>query len=342
MTRIERLLKGDTIIYVAGRLFDIEEKIKSETLEAAVLAGVVDTAATLSLPVQKRVTFVPFRDTGQEDLAANDKTRRLFELDLVRLRRTDLLVSYIDGLAKDEGVCFEIGYAYAFGAAILLISTDFYDVELPNGQELPFDPLLCLAATRLIRRPRLAQADGSFRDILIASRAEAMAEVRRTVKELLIESYPQEVLANLAVPEFQGNQVFLDFGGPIYEWQELMQDKLEALVQPGGKLTFVRSSRYNSAVPSAQIAAAHDLATLVRAGVLVSCTDGDEAPAGTAFLQGVMCALGRPIWMYNSKRTALVAAGGYRMSRNLMLDYSATRVFRTLDSLAAALQTFVI
>ncbi len=141
-----------------------------------------------------------------------DKTRRLFELDLVRLRRATLLVSYIDGLAKDEGVCFEIGYAYASGAAILLISTDFFDVELPNGEKTPLDPLLCAAAT-----------------------------------PAAIEAGHQEV--------------FLDFGGTIYEWQELLQDELERMIQPKVGLTLVRARRYDTTSPRrAEEAAALDLA----------------------------------------------------------------------------------
>jgi nucleoside 2-deoxyribosyltransferase len=339
VTRIESLLRGDGIIYIAGRLFDIDDKLKSEALEEAILAGVSDAAELLGLPVERRVTFVPFRDASQEQLVLEGKTRRLFELDLVRLGRTTLLVSFIDGLAKDEGVCFEIGYAYATGSAILLISTDFFDIELPNGAEAPFDPLLCAAATRLIRQPRLAEVAGTFRDVLMASRTQVMAEVRATVRELVMGANAEQsmlvpVTKKIELPRV----VFLDFGGTVFEWQKLLQDDLGRLTQSNARLTLARSRRYDSATTATpEAAAAYDLAALAHADILVSCTDGDEAPAGTAFLQGVMCALGRPIWMYNSKRTAIRAAGGYRSSRNLMLDYSATRTFQTLSDLAAGL-----
>lgn len=339
MTRIERLLHGDAIIYIAGRLFDIDDKLKSENLEDAVLAGVRDVAGSRYLQVGRQPTFVPFRDAGQEELVVEDKTRRLFELDLVRLRRTTLLVSYIDGLAKDEGVCFEIGYAYASGAAILLISTDFFDVELPNGQETPLDPLLCAAATRLIRQPHLTGTGRTFREVLLESRAHVMQSVRAAVRELLGEPEAHQPKLRPAATEAGHREVFLDFGGTIYEWQELLQDELERMVQPKVGLTLVRARRYDTTSPrKPEEAAALDLATLVRASILVSCTDADEAPAGTAFLQGVMCALRRPVWMYNSKRTAIRAASDYRSSRNLMLDYSATRVFRSLKDLATALR----
>jgi nucleoside 2-deoxyribosyltransferase len=101
----------------------------------------------------------------------------------------------------------------------------------------------------------------------------------------------------------------------------------------------VRSRRYaeDRSLPL-HAAVQHDLTAAARATVVVTCTDSDEAPAGTAFLQGVRCALSRPVWMYNSKRTAIRAANDYRSSRNLMLDYSATRTFRRLSALAAGLR----
>ncbi|MGH4015731.1 MAG: nucleoside 2-deoxyribosyltransferase [Pseudonocardiaceae bacterium] len=196
MRRIERLAQGEGIIYVAGRLFDIDEKLKSEALEEAVLDGTRKAATTLALPIAQLPTFVPFRDAGQEELIVEDKTRRLFELDLARLRRTVLLVSYIDGLAKDEGVCFEIGYVYAIGGAILLISTDFCEIELPSGHTTPLDPLLHAAATRLIRRPRLVSTDATFRDSLLSSRAQVLADVQTATAELLIEPDARQARLN--------------------------------------------------------------------------------------------------------------------------------------------------
>jgi len=283
-------------------------------------------------------TFVPFRDAGQEELVVEDKTRHLFELDLGRLRRTVLLVSYIDGLAKDEGVCFEIGYVYASGGAILLISTDFYDVELPSGHLVPLDPLLSAVATRLIRQPRLAATGTTFRAQLEATRAQVLTDVRAATTELLLE--PATTLPHFDQPAADGPwEVYLEFGGAVYEWQSLLQEHLRRLVGQQNRLVFVRSRRYDpDSSLSPQRAAHHDLAAGARASIVVTCSDSDEAPAGTAFLQGVRSALGRPIWMYNSKRTAIRAANDYRSSRNLMLDYSATRTFRRLTELAANLR----
>lgn len=339
MKRIDQLAHGDAIIYIAGRLFSIDDKMRSEILEESVLGGVYDAAAACGASVQRSVTYVPFRDADQENLVTEDKARKLFQMDLERLQRTTLLVSYIDGLAKDEGVCFEIGYAFVAGAAILLVSTDFFDIELPNGASAPLDPLLCATATALIHRPRLAELSGTFRDVLAASTAVVLADVRTGVRDLLGYRTTTPLAAGPRDQSGGHVEVLVDFGGNVYEWQALLQDELARNVVSSNRLHLARTRRYdvNLESPTAEHAGAHDLAALAQADLLVSCVDGDEAPAGTALLQGAMCALGRPIWMYNSKRTAITAAGGYRMSRNLMLDYSATRTFQTVQELAVAL-----
>lgn len=335
--RIDLLLRGEAMIYVAGRLFDIEEKLKSERLERAVLDGVHNAAAPAIVSPSLRTTFIPFRDVGQEELAAADKTKQLFDMDLIRLRRTVLLVSYIDGMAKDEGVCFEVGFAYMAGAAVLLISTDFFDIELPNGEAVPLDPLLYATATRLIRRPQLTAPARTFRDTLRESRTAALADVRSAVCDLLRQVPEERPKWHKSVKSGADYlEVLVDFGGMVYEWQTLLYRELERLVGPTTRVRLARTQRYDAA--SGHTAGQHDLDALMRADLLVTCTDLDEAPAGAAVLQGAMCALGRPIWMYNSKRTMILAAGGYRSSRNLMLDYSATRRFKTLADLAAALR----
>lgn len=316
MTGIDRLA-NDGVIYVAGRLFDIEEKIKSELLEQAILAGLP--------PAARRATFVPFRDAGQEELVVEDKTRRLYELDLARMARCALLVAYIDGLAKDEGVCFEIGYAYGMGIPIMLISTDFFTIELSDGHEAPLDPLLMHAATHLIRQPQLLPG-ATFLDSLLATRATVLQNITLAVPMLL-----DNVITPRTRTTTPGQRpVLVEFGGNVFEWQDL----LFAYLREHTTADIARTSRYDGNT-------ADDIEALETADLLITCTDSDEAPAGTAFLQGMAVALGIPVWMYNSKRIALRAAGGYRSSRNLMLDYSATVTYRTIRDLATALNARV-
>lgn len=338
MRAIDRLAQSDALIYVAGRLFSLEDKIHSEWLEQAVLAGVAEAVELTNISLTRPTTYVPFRDAGQEELVASDKAQRLFELDLERLERTALLVSNVDGLAKDEGVCFEIGYSFAVGAKILLISTDFTSLELPCGDEVPFEPLLSYAADYTIRRPQLLEVKGPFLDVLLATRSEVLQAVREAVSKLLV-SAPSQRRARNSAPRSQSGaiDVLVEMGGGVFEWQRTLYETLDHAVGRSGRAQLHATARYEAA--AADIGAREDLDALATADLLVTCTDSDEAPAGTALLQGAARALGLPVWMYNSKRTAIRAAGGYRSSRNLMLDYSATRTFASLHSLAEELRS---
>jgi nucleoside 2-deoxyribosyltransferase len=336
LTLADGIRDSTAIVYVAGRLFDLDQKLSSERLEEAVLLGLSDALGAPQSSLPDGLTFVPFRDAKQEALVAADKTRQLFDLDIGRLRRTALLVSYIDGLSKDEGVCFEIGFAYGVGASILLVSTDFFDLELPSGQEYPLDPLLVAAATELIRRPQLLNLDGSFRHILLTSRASVMQAVRTSVRNLLAAHAGPAPPRAAPLRSDGPMNVFLEFGGTVYEWQRHLQERVQRAIPSGGRIQLLRSHRYDSNT-SARAEALRDFDVLCDSHLLITCTDADEAPPGAALLQGLMFALNRPVWMYNSKRTALRAAGGYRSSRNLMLDHSASRVFSTIDELTEEL-----
>lgn len=337
---LEQLADGSAIVYVAGRLFDIGEKLKSELLDAAVSTGIQYAAEQRGLPGLTGATFVPFRDAGQEDMVIADKTHRLFRLDIERLNRTVLLVSYIDGMAKDEGVCFEVGYCHGRGVKTLLISTDFFDIELPDGHSMPVDPLLHAGTSRLIRWPRLATSASSFGDSLRRTQAAIHREVERTVAQLLLEPGEASRRARRALSPTHGLDVFVDFGGGLYEWQTMLCARLEAALADASRVHLHFGSRFIAATDhmTTQDRIGDDLERATGCDLLVTCVDGDEAPSGTAFLQGVMTARGRPVWMYNSKRTHMTAEGGYRSSRNLMLDYSASRVFETIDELAYGLR----
>ena len=66
--------------------------------------------------------YLPQRDGGE---AAKGVDRRyLFDTDVQHLEWCDTVIAYFDGRVPDEGMCFEIGYAYAKGKRIIIVSTD--------------------------------------------------------------------------------------------------------------------------------------------------------------------------------------------------------------------------
>ncbi|MGV3615302.1 MAG: nucleoside 2-deoxyribosyltransferase [Fimbriimonas sp.] len=330
--------EASRIVYIAGRLFDVEEKWKSELLEAAVIEGLRRASRRGLLPHSTLTTFVPFRDAGQELLELEDKARVLYELDIARLDRTALLVAYIDGLGKDEGVCFEVGYAAAKGIPILLVSTDFLSHRLGDA-EFALDPLL-MAAAEVVRFPHLRLSeDRTFRQNLEATRGEVLESVSARIVEFC-ERFPGLLRPPCPQPPpARGRGVFLEFGGELFEWQRDFVARLESKLRAKPRYNVVRAGRYRDLQwLSATEAGAAELRRIADCGHAILCTDGEECPAGTAFAQGYARSLGRAVWQYNSKTTSIVGSGGYRSSRNLMLDYSADKVFRTFADLILAVE----
>lgn len=135
--------------YIAHRLFAAHDR--------ALSARLADTVATRT---GESNVFLPFCDTDEENLVADVKGHRLFELDTERLRRLTALVAIVHGPSPDDGVCMEIGFAAALGVPVVLVTTDFQNYSLtPDGPRFTFpDPLLDIVATRIVRVPHTGAA----------------------------------------------------------------------------------------------------------------------------------------------------------------------------------------
>jgi len=324
-------------IYIGTRVFDISEKLKAEDLESAVQRGVQRAGATLELSGLQPETFVPFRDSSQNDLIADDKTLRLYAQDIEMLNTAILVVTYLDGLAKDEGVCFELGFARALGVPILIVNTDFIELGLPNGDVVSLDPLISLAATRTVRLQGLTEAP-TFRSSLETAQRSAHDQVTASVCDILLQTKQRNIRpapgAEGRASKFPDSvlSLYFDAGGEVYEWQRRLGDELVARSANKPNLQVARATRYSALCRSP----ADDVDAVMAADIVLTATDGDECPAGTAFVQGLARGLDKTVWMYDSKATSIVGPGGYVSSRNLMLDHSADRHFTTWHDVLAA------
>lgn len=66
--------------------------------------------------------FLPQRDAGEIDKGAG--AQRVFEQDVEGIDNCDWLVALCDGRTQDEGMCWEIGYAYAKAKNICIVYDD--------------------------------------------------------------------------------------------------------------------------------------------------------------------------------------------------------------------------
>lgn len=330
MKLINQLIEEDQIVYVFTRLFDLHEKLKAEEVESAVLEGIhrATEKERLNYP-ERALTFVPFRDTAQDKITADNKTLVIYEEDLKRLKRCALMVGFFDGLSKDEGIGFELGYAYGKGLPIIAIFTDFMRREYKgvSGSEHITDPVILNMITVIVQEYNVVDSDNSFKVKLRKTISKLYRRLTIEVSEILShESYQ-----NLIVPS-ESLDVYLDFGGGQFEWERQMQGVIATELLSMGYSVQVWQ-RYNPHEPSTETdyqwvisRGRQDIDHLLSAKVVITCADMEEMSAGSAAIQGLARAMNKNVILVDTRSTDLVGDGTHRSSRNLMIDYSANEV----------------
>ncbi|MFE6101263.1 nucleoside 2-deoxyribosyltransferase [Streptomyces laurentii] len=309
-------------IYVAHRLFAAHDR--------ALAAALADR---LAAKVGAERVFLPFCDTDEENLVAEVKGRRLFELDRERLSRLDAMVAILHGPSLDDGVCMEIGYAAASGVPVLLLSTDFQTYSLAeNGPPLDFpDPLIQAAATRVIRVPRLGpppssreQGSTHYTEFLSRNRTQIDTALDATIESLLDLPAPDR----RSTARGEGGPVYVE-GSPYRPWDD------DYLARPctnaGHKVALSR--RFSTCDPL--VGALDDLTAACGASRLLADVSGPETPPGTALLIGAALASGVRIAAFHPRPTYTHAAGREPNRRNLMIQYAADEHLHDAEAVRA-------
>lgn len=303
-------------VYIAHRLFAAHDR--------ALAAGL---ASRLAEKIGPDHVFLPFCDTDEEDLVAEVKGRRLFELDRERLGRLDAMIAILHGPSLDDGVCMEIGYAAASGVPVLVLSTDFQTYSMTEaGSHLDFpDPLLQAVATRIVRvatlgPPTLPAPPGRSRFQRFQARnvAQTDAAVDETVEALL--SLPDRALLPVRAPRGVGAPVYVE-ASPYTAWG---QDNLARTCVDAGHAVVV-PQRFTAPDPVAGALA--DLAAVRSAAQLLAEVSGPETPPGTALLIGAALASGVRIAAFQPRPMFTHAHGREPNWRNLMIQYAADTHF---------------
>jgi nucleoside 2-deoxyribosyltransferase len=299
-------------VYVAHRLFAAHDR-----------ALAADLADRLAAKVGPDRVFLPFCDTDEEDLVAEVKGRRLFELDRERLGRLDAMVAILHGPSLDDGVCMEIGYAAASDVPVTVLTTDFQTYSLTEtGPRLEFpDPLLQAVATRIVRVTKLGPptlpstpAQSRFPGFRTRNTAQMNTALDATVDALL--DLPDRVPCLVGSPAAIGAPVYVE-SSPYTAWG---RDHLANACVDAGH-TVVMPQRFT--VPDPVAGALADMAAVRSAARLLADVSGPETPPGTALLIGAALASGLRIAAFQPRPTFTHAHGREPNWRNLMVQYAA-------------------
>ncbi|MFI8811342.1 MULTISPECIES: nucleoside 2-deoxyribosyltransferase [unclassified Streptomyces] len=299
-------------VYIAHRLFAAHDR-----------ALAADLADRLASKVGPDRVFLPFCDTDEEDLVAEVKGRRLFELDRERLSHLGTIIAILHGPSLDDGVCMEIGYAAASGVPVVVLTTDFQTYSMTEaGTHLEFpDPLLQAVATRIVRvdslgTPPLPPAPGRsrFQDFQTRNVVQTNTALDAAVDALL--TLPDDARLPACPPGTIGTPVYVE-ASPYTAWG---QDQLaKACVNAGH--TVMAPQRFTASNPVAGALA--DLTAVRSAARLLVDVSGPETPPGTALLIGAALASGVKIAAFQSRMTFTHAHGREPNWRNLMIQYAA-------------------
>ncbi|MDN3264055.1 nucleoside 2-deoxyribosyltransferase [Streptomyces sp. CSDS2] len=305
--------------YVAHRLFAAHDRALAAQL-----------AHHLARKLGEDHVFLPFCDTDEEDLVADVKGRRLFELDRERLRRIRALIAVVHGPSPDDGVCMEIGHAAARGVPVILLTTDFQEYSAtPDGPRTHFpDPLLDALATRIVRTPRLAaitQPSGTsrFADFALRNQVQVQQAIEACVDAALQLPAPTKSTARVRAD----STVYAE-PSPY----ALSQHPLPDLVRCPS-VTVIGPTRFSAGDPLT--AARQDWATALGSNRIVVDATGPETPPGAALLIGAAYATGLPAAAYLPRSTYTHAAGREPNRRNLMIQYSVDALLNSEEEVTA-------
>ncbi|MEU5417847.1 nucleoside 2-deoxyribosyltransferase [Streptomyces sp. NPDC020667] len=301
--------------YIAHRLFAAHDRALAAQL-----------AHDLGTKVGHDQVFLPFCDTSEEDLVADIKGQRLYELDRDRLRRISTMIAILHGPSLDDGVCMEIGYAAALGVPIILLTTDFQTYSLtPEGPRLHFpDPLLEVLATRVIRTHRLGteealHATSRFEQFTARNHQQVTTAVQDCVRTALSLPAPSW---DHPVPARKGTAVLEP--APLAPPEPTVEDAVQA-----AGYTTTSTSRFLTDDPLT--AARNDWNTARHAELLVADVSGPETPPGAALLLGAAAARGQKSAAYLPRTVYTHADGREPNARNLMIQYSTDLLTTSSD-----------
>jgi hypothetical protein len=299
------------MFYVAHRLFAAHDR----HLGAQAAAALAERAGADKV-------FLPFCDTDEEDLVADVKGRRLFDLDRQRLQNLHGLLAILHGPSLDDGVCMEIGYAAALGVPVVILTTDFQTYGLGDTTaELAFaDPLIETVATDVVRVHRLGPPSGGadrFESFAARNRDQVRDGIDQAVSRLLDRAASGTADISTPVARVSGT-VFVEPSpyGSTPGWHDLVRHHTTGTQ---------RRDAQRLTAPRPVEAATADWNNALSSHTLIADLSGPEAPPGAAVLIGATVAAGGRVLAYCPNTVWTFAHGREPNWRNLMIQYSVTQ-----------------
>lgn len=297
-------------IYICTKLFNYNDKLQAEYLEKA---------------IKKRIKcdiFMPFRDTNENNLKGPNRTKIVYDSDIERLNsgKIVLLAVLYDGICKDEGISFEIGYAYGKGIPAFIINTDFIWYAV-GKKEFLFDPVISEMCFHYLHQYHIIDSD-SFYSSLLLSQNTAFDLAAEQMEKILSKS---SVSLSKEEKRVIKNDVFIDFGGGKFEYQREYSNWLKGKLNEIGISVEIANRYFVYGENSGKV----DIQHMLESNIYVCLGDEAELNSGSAALLGLAKCNHKKIILYESSDIEIHGENGHRMKKNLIIDFSIDRLART-------------
>lgn len=344
----EELLYGEKKIYIATRLFNICDKMAGNNLERKVYEILKNCVSNEGGTLKVYPLYLPFRDTNEDQLlGCDDAFQVLYDADISRLEHLHSLITYLDDPSKDDGICMEIGYAYANNVPIILLSSDVQYYRINRSIAYHSDPIIHRIISEYIYMPEIPaskydiSSDCAKMELIAEEYAERLKQAEDNILEKLTpvirklyKNYDSYIPAPIN-SELPHKNVCIDVLGGRYEWAKIIEKKIKDGLEKYG-ITSYCTERFSSKEESVVVRGERDIKMLLSSDILAVCADGTETDAGAAALIGIAKKLGKTIILYYSANCDILEGNSSSM-RNLMIELSADSICTTYSDAVDAI-----
>lgn len=352
MKRINELLKGEKIIYIATRLFNIQDKMAGNKLEQKVYSILKDCVKRSGESMNTYPLYLPYRDTNEDRLlGCDDAFEIIYEADIQRLERLYALVTYLDDPTKDDGICMEIGYAYANGVPIILLSSDVQYYRIDRSISYHSDPIIHKMTAEYIYMPeippsiyeissqcdRMEMVAKEYDERLLSAEEDILKRMESVIEGLFFD-YEKYIPSQIKV-DIPNRKVFIDMIGGKYEWSRMIQEKIVKELEKS-KVTYYCGNRFFCDENDMLTRGENDIKKLLASDIVAVCVDGTETDAGASALIGMAKKMNKTIILYYSS-TCDILEGESSCLRNLMIELSADCICSSYEKLVNVIFQYI-
>ncbi len=349
----KKLLNGEKKIYIATRLFNICDKMAGNTLERKVYEILKNCINDEDSTLEVYPLYLPFRDTNEDRLLGCDNAFQvIYDADINRLDQLHSLIAYLDDPTKDDGICMEIGYAFANNVPIILLSSDVQYYRIDKSLLYHSDPIIHRIIAEYIYMPDIPvskyeiSSDCGKMELISKEYEERLKQAEDNILEKLrpiIRKLYENYDSCLPVPinsELPYKKVCIDILGGRYEWTKIIERQIKNGLEKHS-ITYYCTDRFSSEEKSILVRGENDIKRLLSSDILVVCADGTETDAGAAALIGMAKKLGKTIILYYSS-TSDIIEGNSSCLRNLMIELSANFICSTYNDVIDTIANYCV